>query len=434
MKILQHNFLINTLASRLWRHFCNDSFFRNSAYIMLATGVMSAFGFIFWIICSRLYTASEIGLATSLLSVASLLTSLSLFGLNKVLIRFLPTSNTPNSLISAVLVAVSIGSILSGILFLLWAHLTNNPIMQLGAFIIVAPIFIGYLFLQTTGIIFDSIFIANRNAKYIFFRNTLFSVAKLALPLFFIALGSVGIIYSIATATLLAWIAGLLWVTIIFNFKLISPNTRAIDGMKRFATGNYVGNIFGMLPASLLPLIIISKLGTQEAAYFYMPLMIVTLINVIPSANAQSLFAEVSNNEAELASHLRKAFRHLFMLLLPVVVTVEVSAHLVLSFFGPEYAQAGTIPLQILAVASLIGSLNYFGDTILNIKKRSVLYITMNTFNSLIIIILSYCFASYGLTAIAIAWLVAQIITMLVYLLINRRLIVEIWGLSPKIT
>lgn len=415
------------IAHRLWRHFCDDSQFRNSLYIMLATGVMSAFGFLFWIICSQLYSPSEIGLATSLISVASLLTALSLFGLNNVIVRFLPTSSDGNQLISTILFIVSFGSIVVSILFLLWAYLTNNPVIQLGALSVVAPIFIVFVFLQTTGIIFDNIFIAHRNTKYILFKNSLFSVTKLALPFLFIVLGSVGIIYSITIATLTAWFAGLLWLTTTVGHRLASPSTQAIAGTVRFATGNYLGNIFAMLPASLLPLIIVSRLGAQEAAYFYMPMMIIALINVIPSANAQSLFAEASNNEKELPNHLRKAFRHLFLILTPAVALVGLLGYLVLSFFGSEYAKAGTHALQILAIASFIGSLNYFGDTILNIKKLAGQYVAMNAFNSTIIITLSYFVAPYGLTAIAGAWLAGQMITLSVYIIINRRLIGEIW-------
>ena len=427
MRIFQQNWHPTTMAKRLWLHFLNDSLFRNSTYIMLATAVMSAFGFVFWIIASRLYTPAEIGLATSLISVTSLLTTFSLFGLNNVIIRFLPTSSDRNRLISTALVVTSLGSVLTGILFLLWAHVVHNPVIQLGAFSVVAPIFIALIFLQTTGIILDSVFVAQRNAKYILFKNSLFSIAKIALPFLFFALGSIGIVYSITIATLLAWLAGLFWVIMIISFKFTSPKTKALTGMRRFAMGNYLGNLFGALPTSLLPLIIVSRLGAQEAAYFYMPMMIIALINVIPSANAQSLFAEASNNEKELANHLRKALRYLFLILTPAVITVGIFGYLILGFFGPEYAETGTRVLQILAIASFIGSLNYFGDTILNIKKLAGQYVAMNAFNSIIIITLSYYVAPYGLTAIAGAWLIGQVITLSVYSIINRRLIKEIW-------
>ena len=399
---------------------------------MLATGVMSVFGFIFWIICSRLYTSSEIGLATSLISTSSILIALSLFGLNNTLIRFLSNHSDRHGLVSTVLIIASFGGISTSALFLIWAYVTHNPIIQLGAPSIIAPVFITFIFLQATGIIFDSVFIAHRSAKYILFKNSLFSVTKLALPFLFFSLGAIGIIYSITVATLLAWMAGLVWLTTLTNFKFKFPDSRVMAGMRRFATGNYLGNIFGMLPTSLLPLIIISRLGPQEAAYFYMPMMIITLINAVPSANAQSLFAEAANDEENLLIHLRKAFRHLFLLLIPIVVAVEILGYSILSFFGHEYAEIGTQALQILAVASIVGSLNYFGDTILNITKRSGLYITMNAFNALLIIILSYYSAPYGLTAIAMAWFVAQITTMMIYLVINRRLVTEFLKSSTK--
>jgi hypothetical protein len=39
--------------------------------------------------------------------------------------------------------------------------------------------------------------------------------------------------------------------------------------MKSFAAGNYIGNIFGMLPASILPLIIITLPYAQESTYIF---------------------------------------------------------------------------------------------------------------------------------------------------------------------
>lgn len=387
---------------------------------------MAGFGFVFWIICSRLYTPNEIGLATSLISVASLLTAFGLFGLNNAIIRFLPISDVKNRLISTVLAITAFGSILASTLFFLWAHLTHSPIIQLGTLSVVAPIFTLFIFLQVTGVIFDSIFIAERSAKYILFKNSIFSVAKLALPFLFVFLGSIGIIYSITTATLLAWFVGLLWLIIKFSFRPMFPKANAISGIGGFATSNYFGSIFAMLPSSLLPLIIMSRLGPKEAAYFYMPLMIIGLINVIPSANAQSLFAEASSDEKGLPNHLRKALRYLFLLLLPAVAATIVFGHIILGFFGSEYVESGATVLQILAVASLFGALNYFGDTILNIKKLSGLYVAMNAFNALTIVLLAYTVAPLGLTAIALSSLAGQALTLLVYIILNRVLIKEI--------
>ena len=73
----------------------------NAAYLMLANLANALFGFVFWIIAARLYTAEAVGVASAILSAASLLTMLSSLGLGYGLIRFLKSSNNPTILINS---------------------------------------------------------------------------------------------------------------------------------------------------------------------------------------------------------------------------------------------------------------------------------------------------------------------------------------------
>src|SRR6185437_4704409 len=66
--------------AKLYQHFTSDSLFRNSMYLMLSTAIQALFGFFFWIINARLFTATEVGLATTIISIGTLITSLSLLG------------------------------------------------------------------------------------------------------------------------------------------------------------------------------------------------------------------------------------------------------------------------------------------------------------------------------------------------------------------
>jgi len=65
------------------------SFYRNAVYLMLSSGVTAALGFVFWILAARFYSASDVGLASAIISAAGLLALLSTLGLNYGLIRFL---------------------------------------------------------------------------------------------------------------------------------------------------------------------------------------------------------------------------------------------------------------------------------------------------------------------------------------------------------
>jgi O-antigen/teichoic acid export membrane protein len=48
---------------------------------MLSTGVMAVFGFFFWMINARLYSAEQVGIGTTLISIMTLISSFSLLGL-----------------------------------------------------------------------------------------------------------------------------------------------------------------------------------------------------------------------------------------------------------------------------------------------------------------------------------------------------------------
>jgi len=79
---------------------------------MLSTGVMAVFGFFFWVINARLYSAEQVGIGTTLISIMTLISSFSILGLGNGLIRYLPTSERKNKKIDTfVSLSVKKGSI-----------------------------------------------------------------------------------------------------------------------------------------------------------------------------------------------------------------------------------------------------------------------------------------------------------------------------------
>jgi O-antigen/teichoic acid export membrane protein len=67
---------------------------------MLSKGVMAVFGFFFWIINARLYSAEQVGIGTTIISTMTLIPSFSILGLGNGLIRYLPTSERNNKKIN----------------------------------------------------------------------------------------------------------------------------------------------------------------------------------------------------------------------------------------------------------------------------------------------------------------------------------------------
>ena len=66
---------------------------RRSAYaLILATGLTSGLGLVFWALAARWLPTATVGVGAALVSVMALLANLSTLGLRNGLIRFLPTA------------------------------------------------------------------------------------------------------------------------------------------------------------------------------------------------------------------------------------------------------------------------------------------------------------------------------------------------------
>lgn len=402
-----------------------DSLFRNSFFLILTSGLMAGFGFFFWLICARLFSATNVGLATSLISAASLMSIFSTLGFNSVIVRFLPSSQRKDQQISTALILTGIVSIIVSVLFCVWAIFTNNSAFVSHNFIWLLIFFFSLqVFSTTLNTIFESVFIAYRRAGYILAKSIIFSILKLVFLFTVIHFGFSGILGASAAATTVACLFSIIWLIYKFSYHPVwAIDAETIKETKHFALGNYLGTLFNMLPSTALVLIISARLGPEFAAFFYIPSMFITLLNVIPGSSAQSFFAEVSHNEAEVHTYLKQTLKHLFGLLIPTSVFIIFASGYILNFFGADYAQAGTNPLRVMVLASFVGATNYLGSTLLNVKKLPKLYILVNAFNSLIIIIPAYILAPHGFMTIAWISLVGQALTLAVYLFINRELI-----------
>ena len=64
-----------------------DHLVQNSFFIMLSTATMGGLGFLFWVLNAHLFNPAQIGIATTLISAAALISYLSLLGFNSTFIR-----------------------------------------------------------------------------------------------------------------------------------------------------------------------------------------------------------------------------------------------------------------------------------------------------------------------------------------------------------
>lgn len=410
---------------KIWSYNMHDSLRRNASFLIMAQMANAGLTFVFWMLCARLFHPSDIGLATGIISLGSLIATIANLGLSNTVIRHLAHTDNPRGVLLAAIYAVSLMSLATGIVACVVLNVTHHQL----AFVTASPhiIILFLLFIICTALlpVIDSGFIAARRASYIFVRTLIANAPKIVVPFFVVGLGVIGILSTYIILTVIGVVIGLsLLLRAVFTQHRLRPSFTLIWQHRQFALGNYLGGLVGVLPTTILPLIILTKLGAAEAAYFYIPMQFATFINLIASSTSQALFSEASANEGNPERQLaatRNALIHLARLLTPVVALLIVVGWPLLHIYGNDYASHGYGLLVLLAISSFFVALCWIGDTWLNIQRRMKAYFAMNAVNALLVVALAYVFAGNGLFAVGVAWLAAQALTVVIYVALILR-------------
>jgi O-antigen/teichoic acid export membrane protein len=412
------------IISKFYNLLANDSLYRNSIYLMSNTAVMAILGFFFWIINTRLYSAEQVGIGTTLISVMTLISSFSLLGLGNGLIRYLPTSEKKNKKINTSFALVALMSILISVIYLIFLKAFSPKLLFVRENIIFSLLFILFVVFSSLNNISDNVFIAYRSSKFLLIKNTIYSIAKLILPIFLVALGAYGIFTSLGIAVVVAFLLSLVFLILRFNyFPKPIIDISIVKRMTKFSLGTYAGGFIGGLPTTVLPILITNLSGAKFSAYFYMDMMIVSLLYIIPQATSQSLFAEGSYNETELKVHLKKAIKIISIIIIPAIIVIFLFGNYILLAFGKEYSYEGFILLKFLSISGIFISINSIGSAILSIKYKIKLMILLSLINTTIILSLSVILIKmnlFGLIGVGIGWIVGQGVTAILYLILIK--------------
>ncbi len=411
------------MISKLYRHFKNDLLFQNSLYLMLASGVLAGFGFVFWLIAAHTFRAEEVGLATTLVSSMSLLAFISLIGFDNVFIRYLPKYRQKNDQVNTGLLLVTVASLVVSTLFVLTLpHFAPKLQLLIHGFW-PSVLFVFFCIIASLNVLTDAYFMAQRKAKYTLIINLVFSIIKVGaifLPFtdsafrIFIAAGVA------QTAGTLLSLGAMVWK---FDYKpRLTISKTVVRDVKKYTSVVYLSSLIYFLPQTTLPIIIANRLGAAKAAYFYIVFTMANLLYTVSIATARSLMAEGSHDEADLVRHITRAFRVVLALMVPAVMIVVVFSRQILGIFGPDYADGGAALLRLMVVSGIFISVYGIGGSIFRVKHNLVSMLITNTVNALSILALTFALLGYGLKGVGIAWLVGQLVSMLVSLYLSYRI------------
>lgn len=382
------------------RGYIAESMVRNSVFLVINLGVTSVCSYAALSLITHIYSVAAVGISAAAMSASSLVVTLTQSGTHYSLPRIIPTSKNRASLINTMTTGVFLATAIGSIIFLLTPF--ADKMFALGG-LLFAVIFIVSTCLQGCSSLLEVVLVAERQSGKMASANLVPSAVKLAAPPVFTFLGNLGCY--IARVIYIGFYVFTLVRTLLkrghrFKFELSRESAHELG---RFSAGVYVGSIVGGLPQLLLPLIVLSRMGAQQSAYWSIAMTIGALLNQLPLAVTQALLPEISHRPAE-RRHL--LFRSTFLvtgIVVPALLVAYIGAPLLLGVFGHSYTAQIISSLHWLIYSGFVTLMNYATGAILYVAKKSGAIIFVNAVDTIITVGMAAVWATSS-TGVAIGY------------------------------
>jgi O-antigen/teichoic acid export membrane protein len=385
-----------------------DPLYRNSLFLMLNTGLVSFFNYVFWLIASRIAPAAHIGVATEAISAAAMIVALSRLGMDDSLTRFFPQSKDPVGFYNALIAIILLVTIIAIAGFFLGLPYISPALLFLNKWQY-SLLFIGYVILTSVCDMQGTALVAIRRADLAFLQ---YGILILRIPLLFAmgSLGAIGIFLALDIAYLATMAAG-----VVLLYKTgISRDLHINIGEARktvvFSIGSYTSTTIATAAITLIPILIVNVAGAAEEAYFYIAYTIATFLFMVPDSIGASMFVEGSH-ERPLRATAFKALKFNLILLAPMVLVIVLFGDKILLLISPEYSAAAHQLLLLLAISSLFYAVTSVYITVVQVQKNMVMLNYIKLAVSGLALCLGFILLlKVGLIGIGYAWLLSNMI------------------------
>jgi O-antigen/teichoic acid export membrane protein len=243
--------------------------------------------------------------------------------------------------------------------------------------------------------------------------------------IFMIGLGALGIASSFALGFLIAVLSAFFFIRKLIPgySEAITVNKNVVTNMIHFSFGNYIGDTLKVLPGLIIPIILVNILNPETSAYFYIALMIASILFMVSYSTGYSLLAENTMKSEGLRRQVIKAVLLNLVILVPAVSLLWLFGKDILSLFGRGYAAEAYPILWQLALSSIPAAINEIYVTIFRIELKIKPIILMRVIFLAITVLAGYPLMHImGLSGIGLAWLAGEIIVMLCFtpLMLNK--------------
>ena len=389
-----------------YKEYINDSFYQNSVYLIISSLTNNASGFFFWVIAALLFSQTDIGLASAIISVCGLCVLFSRFGIDQSLIRFFPEGNK-SQIFTTTLIATLVFTLAFGLIYLLGIEVFTPDLAFIKNYALIFLLFLcANLFKQITSVCF----IAIRASKHFLIQNLIFCSRILFLiPFAFLNLGPVGIFSAIGIAFILSSLYSLVYLYK-FDIRYQQFDLVFLRNSFKFSMSNYLIGISMEAPKYLIPLIILFILGPDDVARYFIPFTFCSIFFAISNATSTQLLVEGSHGES-LKKGMRSAIITIFFFQTLAMIFIFFFGQFFLDLLGKGYSDGLNLMLIISVSNYFIGFFSIY-YSVKNVQKnfRNLLVVCGIQF----LLHISLCWillVHFGLIGAAYSWLISYIIT-----------------------
>lgn len=389
---------------------------RDGLALVASSALSSAVGLLYWVVAARLFPPDVLGVNSVAVSTLMMLGTVAQLNMTYALLRFVPVAGTAARRLVGYGYLVGAGVAgLAGCGFAIGAPVWAPELVDVAGHGALVVFFTVAVPLWAIFVMQDFVLTATGRATTVPVISLIFSVLKIVL------LGAAAYV-AIPGGVALSWVAATLLMVVAVNawllLRVVPAHGRAtadravpvtVRGVARFVRADYAGAVFWQAALFGMPVLVLARLGPEAAAAYGIAWTIAQSLYTVASGMGQSTVAHTAADPSRVEQARRAMVRRTLMLVGPAAAVLAVGAPVILRIFGAHYAEEASLALVLAALSAVPNVVTASTVSAARIRQRmGVLFAVPASVATLMGVLSWLLMPLLGITAVGLAWLVAQ--------------------------
>jgi O-antigen/teichoic acid export membrane protein len=340
----------------------------NAFALMTASLGANGLGLLFWAVAAHLRPPAVVGKAAAAIAALTLLSMIAQLNLTNVIVRLLPGAGRKGiALVARSYLVIVLLSLVAGLVYCvsgLGRHIVTGGWAHYAEFTLAVPVLAVFA-------LEDSVLTALRLAPWVAVENITTAAARIAL---------LPVLFGTALGAVWAWVLPALVAAVVVNSLLFGralpahggvPGT--LPGRRRllsFVAAEYAGNICATASVTVMPLIVVARLGTESAAYLTLPWLIASGISLVLWNISSSFVVEAAGAHGHLGALLRRSLLLWAGIVAAAMIVCVAGARPLIEVVGPQYVAQGVPLLRLIGLSAPFSALVVIYATLVWLDQR----------------------------------------------------------------